>query len=146
MNFSTLISKFGEEKRKNFVGESTAILISLSSSFGYRNVSEIKRNILKNISIILYFYPMPIEIKQLIENPEISNSAKFGHLSRLIIKVAKEVGIPKIYIDDYVNIKRGLKIISSVANNEIEIRRTLQFKTLQLTEAICEKIIDIEKQ
>jgi KaiC/GvpD/RAD55 family RecA-like ATPase len=145
MNFAKLISKIDEDKRKGVIGRSTAILVSLSSVFGYRETSEVKRAILKNISIILYFYPLTTHQQSILDDLEITTHAKFGILSRIVIKAAKEVKIPAIYINDYVQAKSSWKAISNLSmDSRLKSKQILQYKTYQLTEAICEKLIDIE--
>lgn len=80
----------------------------------------------------------PFDDKKLKYFRTLNPSEKVGYLSRHIIKAAKIVGVPKVYIKNYLKIKYEYKTLRKNAKNAKIVIDKLYKETLQLCFAIFE--------
>jgi hypothetical protein len=94
---------------------------------------------------LLYLMPLDEKDEKMFFN--LPNTSKKGFLSRYIMKCAKKVDIPDVYINKYLQSKKSLKIFIKMKNKNIEIynkilnkKKDLKNETIIIIKAILQTI------
>lgn len=124
--------------KKIEIGNSTLDLIIAyrhnEAIIGHINVH---RNIYQEFIKILTIYPL--ENNELVKFLKLDMNQRVGYMSRYMIKIAKGLGVPRVYVKSYLDAKNDYKLLKNtdVANSKSIVHR-LYMETLHMCKSIFE--------